>query len=783
MSKKHKHRGQPLLTLTDLHARAQRAVNEGRFQQALELAKQLYKQEATPANKEFLLNTYLGRARQLRGSGYTRDAGTVLQVALQLAAEDNAWKERLAEELAASGVVQPAMEILGRSPDSPAYARMLAQAADAAVQQEAAGRNLLPEPLRDDFDRILRAFTHLEAAQDEQAREALQAIGLRSPFMEWKLLIRGLMAYYQKDDVRALENWQRLSPERLPARLAAPLRYQIDPAYRTAQPPATQTHLQKQADRFQSDVLVQQLRAIQSSLAGEQSMARPFRLAEDILPALRRDYPQMVPRLAACFYWSIISVGRPEDVPRYQRVFGPPQDDPHFNRLRAMAYEREHGLTEAHHDWQAYEKWIASNPAAWPGEQANRARALIWLHMGRNAASMPDTDKLADLPPFLRDHPDRPRPLSPSAEKCFEKSLELAPDQREHYQALFSYYEEQDKPAKAEKTARRLLERIPDDAPMLEALGDLRMEAEDYAEALSLFQRALKANPLERRLRGKVGAAHTFHARTLAEAGRFDEARAEYRAALALGEGRGDSSVLCKWAACEFKAGDAARAEELLQQALASEGNRLAIAYSMLIEVIRLKLPTALKKRFDREFKESLAEAPTGAAAAAVAETMAAHRLAGITYHGQKTHEKKVLTYLDQALKADFTETQLERICASLVGDKTHKHLRAYSALGQRKFPTNPLFYYMEAESLIAQGQHRCPIPTTQSLLARARELAAALPPDEKQKALLHAIQERQDLLTAFSPFGRMFPMDMLGGMMEDMFGYEDEDDAFNDEF
>ena len=32
-------------------------------------------------------------------------------------------------------------------------------------------------------------------------------------------------------------------------------------------------------------------------------------------------------------------------------------------------------------------------------EQANRARALIWLHMGRNAASVPDTDKLADLPP------------------------------------------------------------------------------------------------------------------------------------------------------------------------------------------------------------------------------------------------------------------------------------------------------------------------------------------------------------------------------------------------
>ena len=38
---------------------------------------------------------------------------------------------------------------------------------------------------------------------------------------------------------------------------------------------------------------------------------------------------------------------------------------------------------------------------------------------------MPDKKEMDELPPFLRDHPDRPRPLSPTAEKCFERSLEL----------------------------------------------------------------------------------------------------------------------------------------------------------------------------------------------------------------------------------------------------------------------------------------------------------------------------------------------------------------------
>ena len=46
-----------------------------------------------------------------------------------------------------------------------------------------------------------------------------------------------MTAYYQNDDARALDNWQRLDPKRVPARLAAPLRAVIDPAFRAAQSP------------------------------------------------------------------------------------------------------------------------------------------------------------------------------------------------------------------------------------------------------------------------------------------------------------------------------------------------------------------------------------------------------------------------------------------------------------------------------------------------------------------------------------------------------------------
>jgi tetratricopeptide (TPR) repeat protein len=627
--------------------------------------------------------------------------------------------------------------------------------------------------MRDDYDHITRAFAQSEAGQDDQVGETLQGISLRSPFLEWKLLLRGLTAFYQKDDARALENWQRLTTDRLPARLAAPLRFLIDPAYRTAQAPEVQTKLQQQADRLQGSGLVPGLRAIQTSLtSNHHSLAPAFRQAETLLPSLRQLAPQLLPRLASCFYWAVIHPGAPDDVSRYQRVFGPSPDDPHFARLQALAYEHVGELEEAHRFWVQFERDVATNSAAWPGEQAKRVRALVWCHMGRNAASVPDPDKIPDLPPFLRDYPDRPRPLKPSAEECFRHAIELAPDQLEPYEALFEYYQKEEQDDQAETAARQLLDHFPEHVPTLRALGELCLRRDKPSEALSLFQRALKHNPLDRHLREKVGFAHLVNARSHAEAGRFPEARAEYQAALAYEEKGASASVLCKMAACEFKAGETAKAEEFLQQALERGAGRLDVAYSMLIEIIRLKLPRKLKTRFDKEFNAGLAEAPEAATVVAVATTLSAHLSMEVKYHGQKTHEKKVLAYIDKAHRLEYTESQLETLGNALMRAKALKQVQAIAGLGERRFPKNPLFPFLLAESYIAQGPHRCPVWRVQPLLERARQLAAALPPDAHQKDLLELIQNRQAMIGLLNPFSMNFFQDAF----ESMFGDEDEE-------
>ncbi|HMF13497.1 MAG TPA: tetratricopeptide repeat protein, partial [Gemmataceae bacterium] len=546
--------------------------------------------------------------------------------------------------------------------------------------------------------------------------------------------------------------------------------------YRLAQPPAAQSALRQQADRLQDQGLAPQLRNIQAALAGEDKFKSAFRAAQGVLPILRQQAQDLVPRLAACFYWAIINTGYPDDVPHYLAVFGSPPSDPDCHGLQALACERHRSLPEAHAHWQAFEKSVAANAGAWPGEEGKRARALIWLRAGRNAASVIDADQLPKLPRFLRAHPDRPRGLKPSADTCYRNSIKLAPDLLEAHDALFQYHRERGESPKAEKAARQLLERFPDHGPTLEGLADLLAEAGKHAEALELFCRAVQHHPLDRGLRLKIRAAHVQVARALAETGRFEEARTEYRAALEL---EGDSSVLCKWTACEFKAGDAARAEELLDRALEQSGTRLPVAYAMLIEAIRLKLPRPVKARFDGEFKEALAEPPTAASVVAVLQTAAAHCSTGTSYVGQKTHEKKVLAYVERAAIADFSLQELAAVCKALLDLKAIRPLRVFCKRAARQFPRVAIFPFLEAESYFAKGpEHARNTWYAGPLLETAHRLASEMPPDEQRTRLLEDIGARQILVRMLD----IGPLGCFPNILDQMDDFDDFADAWGDD-
>jgi tetratricopeptide (TPR) repeat protein len=502
------------------------------------------------------------------------------------------------------------------------------------------------------------------------------------------------------------------------------------------------------------------MRELQAEMAEGEFLAQAYRKAEALLPDLRREAPHLVPRLANCFYWAAMTTG-PEDVPRYRRVFGSPPHDPHFNRLHALAYERGGAIEKAHHYWQKYEQDVAAQPDLWPPGQADRVRALIWLHLGEEAAEVAKTENNESLPPFLRDFPDSPR-LEPPADKCYERALELAPNLLAAHEGLFRFHRDCGNAAKAVKAGRRLLQRFPDHGPTLEGLGDLLGLQKEHAASLELLRMAQRANPLDRKLRSKVANAHLGLARSHAEAGRFEEARTEYQAALALRTDLPESNVLLKWAACEFKAGDNTRAEELLTQVRTTLAP-LAVSYSMVVESARLKLPRPIKLRFDKEFAEGLtAPADAGAAGELVAIVAGLHHW-NVTYYGLKTHEKKILTYLTRVRPADFTELGLTQVCGGLLALEEWKQLLAFARLGQKFFKENPFFPYYEALARLRREGVNVRHWQIRPLLQKAERLARAQSADPRIAALLEDVQARLKALDSLNPFGSIFD-NLFGG-------------------
>lgn len=772
--------GGEVITPESLDDRIARARSESRTQQALELTKQLYKHEPTDAHRQLLCTVYEERARQLRGQGNLRDATTVLENALQLAGDvPTDWLARIGQELAECGDIRQAFRVAARIPASPEQARILAHAVDAAVSQGKRGQQHLPADLQTGYDLVIKAFEQSEAGQDDAARETLQGIGLQSPFLEWKVLLRGLLAYYQNDDAKALENWQRLSSDRLPARLLAPLRFGMDKEFRAHQSAETQLALRKQADQLRGSSAIQPLRSLQELLAREDRLTDAFRLAESVAAMLRQQAPQMLPRLAACFFWSMVHHGRPADVRRYQRLFGAPPDDPGLHRLRAMMFEHMHDATRAHESWHAYEQGVAANPDAWSsfGSEASavakRARALIWEHMGRLAASISDfDDEFDEEPDSPFADPDEPQRLSPGPEECFRKSIELAPEGVRTYHTWIEHCLNVEEYEQAAEVAKELLARFPDDLKGLECLAEAHEDGKRYDEAVACYRRALAANPLDRRLRMRLSTALVYHAGQLTERQRFEEAREAHQAALADAEGAERVPLLCKWAASEFKAGDIKRAEELVQEARTISESRLAVAFCMLIEVIRSGAPK-VKTRFDKELAEAMTDPPNAAGALALAETLAAHHLAEVSYRGQQSHTKKVLAYLAKARKVEFSESQLTAVCASLAVLDATGLLQSFAAAGCKRFPKNAYFPMFEAESYFALGPRACPIGKMERCLEQARRLAPDLPNDEKKQALLNRLQEIDEAI-----HGGPLP-----GLLGLIFGGPDADDEDDEDF
>ena len=730
-----------------LARRAEAALRDGRPLHALEFARQHAEARPGPDSQALLRRCYIAAAESLVAQNTFRDAHALLTEAERLPIADPGWWERLAELRADLGDHGRAMQLLDRVPGTTARPRVLGHLADRAMREGPAGRSLLPDEFRSGFEAVRQAFAHHEAGRDEAAREALNAVGLTSPFLEWKLLLRGLIAWSANDTPRALENWSRLSPGRLPARFAAPFRLTADKGYAATLPPDRLAEVARQADQLGGGV-TETLRRLRKQLANEDTMPAALETARVLVPELKRVAPDLVPRLANVVYWALIAGGQPEDLPRYNRVFGPPADDPQFYRLQALVMEQLRRLDMAHGMWARYEEWIARAPARWPGPQQARARALVLERMGRLAR-----DWLADDGPedfddffgfFVRNEKKGPRkPLRPSAEECFRRAGELAPDWS--VPALELLREYAGKPDRALAAVEDLLTRFPDNLPILESAAELYDKLGDTARAHACLKRALGANPLDRDLRRQAAGLALSAARRHAEAGDFAAARAGLREAADLGGPSLAPAVHALGAAVEFRAGDADAAARH-QESLSNQPDaRLAAAYRLLVEGSRLKVKKKDLAPHQTAFTEGLSGPATAGELAALLDSLDQYRREPVPYRGLKTHEKKVLDRVAATAAGELVEDDLVRLGLALHRLRLWKPLRELAERGMARFKDNAHFVFFAAEAAVARQRTDYIGGRAGSLYVRVKRLIDQAK-DDRYRRLQELLDERLKL-------------------------------------
>jgi tetratricopeptide (TPR) repeat protein len=736
-------------TEAPLPVRIDRALKQGRLPSALELAKQFADEHPGPDSQVTLRKTYLALAHQLIERGEFKGAPRLLADAEAACGDDRAWLESLAESWASVGETPRARAILDRIPGSAAISRVWQRLADWSIQAGDAGRVTLSEELREGFDTVRTAFAHYENGRDEEARQLIQKIGLQSPFLEWKILLRGLLAYSAGDDLKAVENWQRLDTGRLPSRLAAPLRNRIDPAFRDAHPPETAAALTAQFDRLHPHAIRDALRRLQRTLAGENGLARSWPQIGSIAGVWRQGAPALFARLAKAVYGLIVREGDQADAEKYVRLFGPPADDPEFLRCRAFICEQQDQLPMAHRLWQMYESWIARSPQRWPGAQGQRARALIWERMGHNALARlgaiadehDDDDDMAAafwklLNRFENDAGPL-EPLRPTPEECFRRAADLAPERLAPAAELFQVYLEDGRTAQAEKVARDLLKRFPNDVPTLAAMARLYECKGDTAKALEFRRRAVQAKPLDRQLSEPLVRGLVNHARALAAEDDVAEAAKLLGESLSGADRAPALAARCLLDIVERKAGGEAKTE---QPNDIDPSQRCAALYHRAVEAARIKLPKAARQPLEKALAETFTGGATLAEVVPLLEALEFYRQEPQRYHGQLTHEKKIHAFVDEAIESSSQEDELIRAGHALLRLHAWRALALCVRRGQRAFARNPHFLLLEAELKLGKDPERVSQYAVAEVLRKVVRLSRAAG-DGRYRPLLETVE------------------------------------------
>ncbi len=497
--------------MATLPARAAEALRQERFKDAVELFKQLVRQDPRPDWTEGLADAYAGRARALAAKGMFKEAAMVLENTLTPAGtvrEPRLYATCLIREgqqpkAAASLLHCAARGALPAGEQGAALQELAAALLVAVPLPPAPARPDLPEAAR---WRELAAASRAalaawsEGASVEEVERHLSRISLRSAFRPIRLLLKSLAAL-PPDPERTRRMLETIGP-------GSPFH-----PFRQAVEAAVHAGPGLDADAWRRLTPAQQAFAAETGglpAAAVQSLDRLSRAARGGPATLfdwllkQADLPQAEVK-SACLNLLPQLLDR---VAQFEKSFGPL---PPLQRHRVQAL-----AAEGRGDWRSAERsWSqAARLAGAADDRTSRLSAgVIYRHLAHLAAMHPEIEGGDDE--------------SDAGIFYLERSGEVDPDHVPTVLQRMAHYRQEGRDKDWHRLADEAVQRFPDDRQILLQATQSAVARRAYKKAAGLARRLLQIDPINPGVRRQMIELQLAHARKQMRAKRPDLAAKE----------------------------------------------------------------------------------------------------------------------------------------------------------------------------------------------------------------------------------------------------------------
>jgi tetratricopeptide (TPR) repeat protein len=735
-----------------------RNFERGDFKQALKDARVWYRKRATPKLRSLLEHVYAARAEQLSRQGLREDSRRIAQELLDLGVTEPSVQAGLPDLLLSVGMMDSLPAGINALTDED-QERLRVKIVDQSVLRPQDTPQNMPE-IKGEALRIRAALEAVERGEEAVALAHLREIPRQSPLADWKLFVRGLLAYYRRDEADMLANWDRLDENRAAAKIAAPLKCVAGVA--RSQPDSRLAAKVNRLERQAGSLPVLGALTKLQRFAVDRDWHQVLRTLRTIGGELEKLDGDVYRRVVGWLCGMLIEEEEVDTLERLARFAKPPLLDPHWYRARAMVLD-EACDWEAHQYWRKYMDDLDNVAAIAPSER-DLVRGMIHVHLARDYA-----DAAGDLRQCRcgEDHSPEIERVESRALKHFNQCQRLAPTYAAGPQGLAEFHMKAGRPQQAVEVVQRWLERMPDDVDALLFLGKYYISCGAALEARQHVERARQLKPLDKEVGDLLWGTHVQAARQLACQGHFDQARNDMASADRLRPGRKDDyDMLARKAVLEIKAGRPEAARTFLEEAQEALAEPTALWLVMAIEATRFELPNKEAWLYEKRWQDALKRRCRSETAGLMCKMLNAHLHMPQPYECCDQHAPALVKYVRRCSRVKWQAEDLRSVCEFLATVEDYKLLSKFLKRGLRSFPDAAHLHWLAAKSEIAKGPWMCDRDKALDHLDEAVRLGT-LSDDPRDKDILELAKEAQTFLNDSSL---------------DAYEYDDEDELDDDD-